>query len=241
MNIKVKKSLLWLLDLGLNVGIIFGLVIVIQTWIIAPFDVSGASMCDTINFINDKCENGYGEKIIINEAGYVWGEPERGDIVVFKVKNDTMANKDVEEKFFIKRVIGLPGETVEIKNGYVYVKKVGAENAVKLEEPYLNEINRGNTKPHYGELTVFHVPEDQYFVLGDNRRASTDSRSCFQSPLNDYCPNNPEEAFVKDKEIRGKTWIIWWPLSNIRIAKKTTYPEFDEKKVQRISESLEEK
>ena len=105
MKEKTKKVLLWLLDLIINIGIIFVLVLVIQKWIIAPFDVSGASMCDTLNLINNECHNCYGEKIIINEAVYLFNEPERGDIVVFKVPNS-------EEKYFIKRIIGLPGETV---------------------------------------------------------------------------------------------------------------------------------
>lgn len=232
MKEKTKKILLWLLDLGINVAIIFILVLVIQKWIIAPFDVFGASMCDTLNNISGKCTNSYGEKIIINEALYLFNDPERGDIVVFKIE-------DSEEKYFIKRIIGLPGDTVEIKGGDVYLTLKGTKEKIKLKEDYLNAANRGNTKNHFSGFSIFNVPEDKYFVLGDNRQQSTDSRSCFQSNTANIaitCKDNPEEAFIERKAIRGKAWVVWWPLKNIRTLSKTEYPE-----IQANSESLAEK
>lgn len=227
---KYKKILLWLLDLGINVAIIFILVLVIQKWIIAPFDVSGASMCDTLNNVNGECTNSYGEKIIINEALYLFNDPERGDIVVFKIEG-------TEEKYFIKRIIGLPGDTVEIKAGDVYVTPTGIKEKIKLKEDYLNATNRSNTKSYFSGFSVFNVPENKYFVLGDNRQQSTDSRSCFQSNNIDIsCKDHPEAAFIDRKAIRGKAWVVWWPLKNIRTLKKTEYPE-----IQANSESLAEK
>jgi signal peptidase I len=216
MTEKTKKILLWILDLAINMAIIAGLVIIIQTWIIAPFDVSGASMCNTLNFINNECHNGYGEKIIINEATYLTGDPERGDIVVFKAPSD-------ESKYFIKRIIGLPGETVEIKNGEVYITKVNSDKSEKLNEEYLNTENKGNTKTYFSDMSIFKVPESRYFVLGDNRRASTDSRSCFEGNISINCPENPDKAFVPRKNIRGKTWIVWWPIQNIRLIQHEDY------------------
>jgi signal peptidase I len=220
-----KKILLWFLDLAINVAIIFGLVIIIQTWIIAPFDVSGASMCDTLNVIKNECQSGYGEKIIINEAVYLTSDPERGDIVVFKSPNN-------EDKYFIKRIIGLPGETVTIKNGEVYVTKVGSDKEEKLNERYLNEENKGNTKTYFSNMSVFEVPENHYFLLGDNRKASTDSRSCFEGNISINCEQHPEKAFVPAENLRGKTWVVWWPIQNIRIIDHYNYNN---------SESLEEK
>lgn len=229
---KTKKILLWLLDLGINVAIIFILVLIIQKWIIAPFDVSGASMCDTLNNINGQCTNSYGEKIIINEAIYLFNEPERGDVVVFRIE-------DSEEKYFIKRIIGLPGDTIEIKGGEVYVMPKNSKEKIKLKEDYLNAENRGNTKSYFSGFSTFNVPEDKYFVLGDNRQQSTDSRSCFQSNIAISCKDHPEQAFIDRKAIRGKAWVVWWPLKNIRTLSRGEYPEIPEN--QANSESLAEK
>lgn len=229
MTKRVKQILLYLLDLSLNLLVIFILVIVIQRWIIAPFDVSGASMCDTLNFINGECVNDYGEKIIINEATYLVNEPARGDVIVFKteVKNTGFSFKELigmsDEKYFIKRVIGLPGETVEIKDGKVFITEVDAKDDYELPEFYLNETNRENTKAYFSDLTVFKVPEKHYFVLGDNRKSSTDSRSCFQSRINQSCKENPGLSFVDEELIRGKAWLIWWPLGNLRTLKSPDY------------------
>lgn len=220
MKEKDKKVLLWLLDLGINIVIIVVLVVVIQKWIIAPFDVSGSSMCDTLNIVKGECVRGEGEKIIINEALYIFGEPERGDIVVMKPQADG-------DKYFIKRIIGTPGDTVEIKNGEVYV------NDIQLEEGYLNSDNKGKTQPFFSDFSKFEVPAEKYFLLGDNRIASTDSRSCFQNSVSLDCKTNPEKAFIERKNIRGKAWFVWWPLPNIRLIHHTEYPE--------LSASLEEK
>lgn len=222
MKEKTKRILLWILDLLINIAIIFVLVLIIQKWVVAPFDVSGASMCDTLNFVNGECKNGYGEKIIINEAGYFFSEPERGEIVVFMAPKD---NEDEEEKYFIKRVIGLPGDTVEIKKGEIYVTPKDSKEAVKLMEDYLNAENKGKTKTFFSGFSVFKVPENKYFLLGDNRKASTDSRSCFSSSISIDCKNSPEKAFIKREDIRGKTWVVWWPLTNIRII---DHPEYSE-------------
>ena len=222
MKEKTKRILLWILDLTINIGIIFVLVLIIQKWVVAPFDVSGASMCDTLNFVDGECKNGYGEKIIINEAGYFFSEPERGEIVVFKAPHD---NPDEEEKYFIKRVIGLPGETVEIKKGEIYVTPKDSKEAVKITEDYLNADNKGKTKTFFSGFSVFEVPENKYFLLGDNRGASTDSRSCFSSSISIDCKNSPDKAFINKDAIRGKAWIVWWPLTNIRII---DHPEYSE-------------
>ncbi len=215
MEKKNNKILLWILDVGLNVGIIVGLVLVIQTWIIAPFDVSGASMCDTLNNINGKCENGYGEKILLNEAGYFAEEPQRGDIVVFKPEGQ-------DDKYFIKRVIGLPNETVELKEGKVFVTDTNGKS-FELIENYLNETNKDDTQPFFSDLRVFEVPEDRYFLMGDNRKFSTDSRSCFEGQINSDCRKSPNLIFVPRSHIRGKALLVFWPIQNMRIIKHPEY------------------
>lgn len=209
---KQKKIALWVLDTALNLAIIFGLVIVIQTWIIAPFDVYGSSMCDTLNQIDGQCQSALGEKIIINEALYLFNDPQRGDIVVFK-------SHDAEKEFFIKRVIGTPGDEVDVHDGKVYLKKVGETEYAELAEPYLNETNAGKTYVRISGINPFKVPEGKYLLMGDNRNSSTDSRTCFLGSFGEAqekCTDNPDLPYVSKEDIRGKAWLVWWPLSNIR-------------------------
>lgn len=219
-----KNKLLAVLEVIANLGVIGVLVVIIQTWIIAPFDVSGSSMCDTLNVVDGECHQGFGEKIIINEALYIFNEPERNDIVVFKAPHE----EGEEERYFIKRIIGIPGDEIEIKNGEVYLKKAGEDKQEKLAEDYLNETNKGNTKTYYN-YEIFKVPEGKYFVMGDNRNSSTDSRSCFQGEINGNCAKNPEQAFVPRDNIRGKAWVVFWPLGNMRTISHQNSESLEEK------------
>lgn len=214
---KLKKIALWLLDVVLNVAIVLGAVLLLENFLITPFDISGPSMCDTLNLLDGKCSQETGERIILNKAVYYVSEPERGDIIVFVPKTSS-------EKYLIKRVIGLPGETVEILNGYVYITNEENPTGVKLKEEYLNETSLGHTRPLSG-TTIFQVPEGEYFVLGDNRNSSTDSRSCFQSNLSNSCKENPENAFVPVENIDGKAWVVFWPLSSWRALDNADYSE----------------
>ena len=128
------------------------IVVPVRLFIAQPFIVSGASMDPTFH---------NGQYLIVDEISYRFGEPERGDVIIFKYPKDP-------SQYFIKRVIGLPGEMVRITSDGVSVTKTDG-STVGLEEPYI--VNEGNG----GNLTVELKP-DQYFVMGDNRPESSDSR-----------------------------------------------------------------
>ena len=127
------------------------IVIPIRTFIFQPFLVRGSSM-----------EPNYyqGDYLIVDQLSYRFREPERGEVVVFNSPQPT-------ERRFIKRIIGLPGETISLEEGILYVEN-GEKKALD-EGEYLTDETPGNFSETLGE--------DEYFVLGDNREASLDSRS----------------------------------------------------------------
>ena len=220
---KHKASFIFALDILLNLIIIGAMVLVIRTFLISPFQVFGPSMCDTLNNLSGSCEHGYGEYIIVNKAvyqnllGWQVGLPKRGDIIVFRPPQ----NKD---EFFIKRVIGLPGETVQIKNGAVNIINKENPTGFTLQEAYLNSDNKDNTHAIYNDKTIFEVPNGSYFVMGDNRVQSSDSRSCFkESPTSGGCGNADNTPFLPLGNIEGKAWVVLWPLNKISILGDPAY------------------
>ncbi len=154
--------------------------------VLQPHKIKGASM--EPNFPN-------GEYLLTDKVTYRFGEPKRGDVIVFKAPTG-----DGEE--FIKRIIGLPGERVSIKNGRVYL------NGNLLDEDYIPDVS-----PTYGggflqENETYSIPEGNFFVLGDNRPHSSDSRSW--------------GTITKDK-ITGRAWVIYWPPKNAGLVPKMNY------------------
>ena len=144
--------------------------------------VAGDSM---LNTIHDK------DNLIIDKVSYRFRDPERYEIIVFPYRH-------AEETFYIKRIIGLPGETVQIKEGYVYI------NDKKLEETFGREVIRAD---RYGQAAEpITLGEDEYFVLGDNRDNSSDSR-------------DPFVGNVARSKIVGKAWLRIWPFSRFGIMK----------------------
>jgi signal peptidase I len=139
-------------------------------FMIQNFRIDGTSMEPNVH---------NGEYVIVNKTAYWFGHnPQRGDVVVFQAPDQPQNDR-------VKRVIGLPGETVEVRSdGAVYV------NGQQLEEPYL-------PSHHSGTSGTWTVPEDEYFVMGDNRSVSYDSR---------------EGGPVPRSNIIGKAWLIIWPL-----------------------------
>ncbi len=128
------------------------IVVPVRLFIAKPFIVSGASMYPTFE---DK------EYLIVDELSYHFRAPERGEVIVFKYPKDP-------SKYFIKRVIGLPGETISIKNNEVTILRPDGQNE-KIAEPYITEQFWADTEVTLGA--------EEYFVLGDNRPVSSDSRA----------------------------------------------------------------
>ncbi len=145
MNSKITKEIIsWVLVIGIAVL----LALAINKWVIYKISSPTPSMENTFLV---------GEKVVILRPAYLFHEPERGDIVVF-------ANPEEEgEDDYIKRIIGLPGETVEGHDGVVYI------NGQPLEEDYLREEMEGSFGP-------YEIPEGTYWMMGDNRNESGDSR-----------------------------------------------------------------
>jgi signal peptidase I len=143
-----------------------------------------------------------GELIIVDKWSYAdfaffrVGDPNRGDVVILR------PHVDNSREYFIKRVIGLPGDHLKIAGGAVSIRRPGDRVFTELDESYLSAENKGNTYLPLEEEKVFTIPEGQYFVMGDNRRNSTDSRVCFRS-----CETGKQSNFVKRSDIVGKVFF----------------------------------
>jgi len=202
-----KQHGLWfhILDVVFNIVVIVTIVACIRTFLVSPFQVEGNSMVSTLE---DK------EYIIINKLSYFVGHPGRGDIVVFRPPNEP-------GKYYVKRVIGLPGDEVVIKGGNVYVREGGEGELKQLEEPYLDPKNQGKTFRHppssgdTGSVT-YDVPEGSFFVLGDNRQGSLDSRSFTLA-------NGEMEPYVPEDDIKGKVWFVALPITKIQAFEAPEY------------------
>ncbi len=131
-----------------------------------------------------------GQRLIVSKLTYNFHEPERGDIIVFHPPNEPRDSTP-----FIKRIIGLPGETVEVQNNTVYI------NGQPLDEPYVKETIRYT-------MSKVTVPRNEYFVLGDNRNVSGDSHTGWTVPR---------------ENIIGKVWLTTWPPSAWGFAEAVTY------------------
>jgi signal peptidase I len=166
-----KKFALFIFEAVKVIVISLAIILPIRYYLVQPFIVKGASM--EPNFHDS-------EYLIINEIEYRLGTPERGEVVILKDPLDPQV-------YFIKRVIGLPSETVEVKNGRVFI------NDQLLAETYIEEFGTDNADAIKLEL-------DQYYVMGDNRTNSFDSRK--------FGP-------VVRKSIIGKAWFRGWPFNKI--------------------------
>ena len=181
MNPRWQKLLLEYLE-ALAVALV--LAFVIRTFVVQAFKIPSGSMLDTLLIGDHLLVNKflYGTHIpFTDKAVLPLEDPKRGDVIVFEFPEDTT-------KDFIKRIIGVPGDVVEMKD------KVLTRNGETLVEPYIKHTDSGlqQRRDNFGPITV---PAGKYFVMGDNRDESYDSRFW---------------GFVDKEKIRGKAWVIYW-------------------------------
>lgn len=163
--------------------VVYIAVIIGLTWLIITFvgqrtRVSGHSMEATLHD---------GDNLIVDKLSYRFRDPKRYEIIVFPYRHK-------ENTYYIKRIIGLPGETVQVKDGYVYI------DDEKLDEDYGLEVMES---PGIAEEPIT-LGEDEYFVLGDNRNHSSDSR-------------DPSVGVLHRDELIGRAWIRIWPFDSIGV------------------------
>ncbi len=179
------------IDIIETVVVALSIFLILYLFIMQPHQVNGQSM--EPNFHN-------AEYLMTDKISYKIGTPKRGDIVVFEAPPAAEC-PDGSGCDFIKRVIGLPGDTVEVKNNHLYV------NGEQLIEKYLDDsvLTQAGPYTQHGPITV---PEGSYFVCGDNRPHSSDSR--YWGP-------------VEMKLIVGKVFFRYWPLNRIEIIRHASY------------------
>ncbi len=169
-----------------GIVVFLAIIVMVYLFILSPQEINGQSMEPT--FFN-------AELIITNKFIYKVVPPKRGDVVIFK----SPKNKDVD---YIKRVIGLPGDRVKLENNTFFV------NDVKLDEPYLRDNTETAGGSFLSEGDEIVVPDGEYFVSGDNRPHSSDSREFGPIPLGDFI---------------GKGILLYWPVNRLTPIVNPTY------------------
>lgn len=162
----------------LYVAVVIGITFFIITFVGQRTYVSGSSMENTLSD---------GDNLIVDKITYRFSDPKRYDIIVFPFRYE-------EKVYYIKRIIGLPGETVQIVDGDIYI------DGEILYESYGREVMRSSGLA----AEPVTLGEDEYFVLGDNRNDSTDSR-------------DPNVGVIHRDEIIGRAWVRIWPLEDIEV------------------------
>ncbi len=161
------------------VVIALALSIIFYLFIATPHEVVGRSMLP--NFQD-------GEYLIGNKIGYKFSKPQRGDVIIFEYNEHTD---------YIKRIIGLPGEEISLQNGRIYIDKQQLDESKYLEEAILTSGG-----DYLQEGTTVEIPDSHYFVSGDNRPNSSDSR--------DFGP-------ISGDKIKGKAWLVYFPFTDFRL------------------------
>ena len=179
-----QRNLLW--EYTEIIVCALGLALLVQAFLVKPYRIPSGSMLDTLKpgdflFVTRFT---YGVKIpFIGKEVVSFSDPQRGDIIVFKYPEDTSVD-------YIKRIVGVPGDVLAIRNKQLF------RNGVRVtDEPYARHSNSFSADPRRDSMPPVTVPPDKYFVMGDNRDDSMDSRFW---------------GFVPRENIQGKAWVIYW-------------------------------
>jgi signal peptidase I len=187
---RLPKPLRTLVDWALTISLTVVAVLAFQAEVAKPYRIPSPSMEPTLHCAKpvSGCLSRVADRVIANRLAYRFHEPQRGDIVVFKASARVEAACNASGTF-IKRIVGLPGEKLSMRNGIVSI------NGVSLAEPYLRPRYRGRASGDWAR-----IEGDSYFVLGDNRAKSCDSRRW---------------GVVRRDDIIGRAEVTYWPPNRV--------------------------
>lgn len=200
-------------ELPVLVVLAFALALLMKTFLIQMFFIPSESMVPTLET---------GDRVAVNKLAYRFREPRRGEVIVFVARpderekslltrvreflTDGLGATRPEEEDFIKRIIGLPGETIEVTKKHVFITTTDGER-LRLKEPYIRLEGQ-----NFRTFGPFEIPEDTYFVMGDNRNNSSDSRVSFPGPI-------PRERII------GKAFVKIWPPTRVGTLRQADYDD----------------
>lgn len=179
------------LDIFQTVVVALSIFLIMYLFLVQPHQVNGLSMFPTFN---------NGDLVLTDKISYKLAEPKRGDVIILHAPPDAHCPEGTGCDF-IKRLIGLPGETIEIKKEHFYI------DGILLPEPYIPEENR-TVQGAFTENGPVTLGNDEYFAVGDNRMHSSDSRS--------WGP-------IHKKDIVGRAFIRYWPIKDIGFVPQVQY------------------
>ena len=183
----MRVALDWVFTIAGAVVIVFAL----KAWVVNPYRIPSSSMEPTLHCARpaDGCKARYSDRVLASRFIYRFRDPKRGEIIVFKTPPEA-AVRCGEGGTFVKRLIGLPGDLVSERDGYVYI------DGKRLDEPYIKADRRDHDPPRSWPR----VAAGHYFFMGDNRASSCDSRSWGSVPRSNLI---------------GEVFFVYWPPNRI--------------------------